>query len=389
MSTHLSTRFHRRILTLLLACAASILLRGGTCGGEEKPRQVLTVTFFDVGQGDSILVQCPNGRTILVDGGPRRAGQKVVSCLRDRGVRKIDLLIASHADMDHIGGLPDVIEAFHIDLFVDPGKNHPTQRYSDLLALLAQKNITYEPGRAADVHEFGKVRVEFLHPSNELDENNNNCSVVARVTMGKVSVLLTGDAEGRAEEEMIQRGHELKSQVLKAGHHGSRNSSSYVFLEKVRPEVVVFSCGEENQYGHPDPEAIRVATHFRAQIYRTDESGDIVMETDGEDYSIWTERERKKYDKTIGRGMKPCKIDVNRASVEELTRVPFFSEVKASAVVQYRELVGPFGTVEDLAVIPGIGPSILEKVGHILTTGPKEVELQKAFNTVPATDGSY
>lgn len=115
MSTHLFKRFHRFLPTLLLVCAASILLHGGTCGGEGKLRQALTVTFIDVGQGDSILVQCPDGQNILVDGGPTKAGPKVVEYLKERGVKKLDIVITTHPDLDHIGGLPTVVRAFPVD----------------------------------------------------------------------------------------------------------------------------------------------------------------------------------------------------------------------------------------------------------------------------------
>jgi competence ComEA-like helix-hairpin-helix protein len=358
----------RRTAASVVLLAFTLRLFSSRAVAEELPPPLLTVTFIDVGQGDSALIES-GGKAALIDGGPKKAAGAVLSLLSSRSVKKLDLVIATHPDADHIGGLPSILEAVPTDLFIDPGKGHTTSLYLELLDLLKKKSIVYEPGRAGNSYDLGRATVEILNPTNRLPENANDCSVVARVAAGEISVLFAGDAEGKAEEEMIQRGCRLKSTILKAGHHGSGGSTSYVFLARVRPEAVIISSAEKNAFGHPDPETMRLIGVFHAAAYRTDRSGSIALETDGKNYSLSTEAELKDWRRRRQAGGGRERININEATLDELETIPFLSGAKAEAIVQYREMVRHFNSVEELSALPGVGRYIVERIRDFITVG--------------------
>jgi competence protein ComEC len=247
----------------------------------------LRVHFIDVGQGDSALVQCPDGSTILIDGGPMGAYPHLVSYLKEVGVEKIDLLIATHPDGDHIGGLIKVLQTFPVTTVLDPGKEHTTltyQRYMEAVKGLPDTGL--KVGRAGDRYTFGEVNLQIIHPGSRLPGNNNDCSIVARLTYGGQSFLFTGDAEKKAEAEMMSRGFPVKSSVLKVGHHGSRSSTSPRFLSSVAPKSAVISCGENNRWGHPTEEVMRSLKQRNIEIYQTDLQGTILMVSDGKETRV-------------------------------------------------------------------------------------------------------
>ncbi len=247
----------------------------------------LRVHFIDVGQGDSTLVQSPDGSTILIDGGPMDAYPQLVGYLKAAGVEKIDLLIATHPDGDHIGGLLKVLEAFPVVTVLDSGKEHTTltyQRYKE--AVKGLPDTGFKLGRAGDRYTFGGVDLSIIHPGANLPGNNNDSSIVARLTYGDVSFLFTGDAEEKAEAEMLSRGLPVRSSVLKVGHHGSKSSTSTRFLSAVSPKSAVISCGESNRWGHPTPEVMRSLKQRNIEIYRTDLQGTILMLSDGREIRL-------------------------------------------------------------------------------------------------------
>ncbi len=247
----------------------------------------LRVHFIDIGQGDSTLIQCPDGSTILIDGGPMDAYPQLVGYLKGVGVEKIDLLIATHPDGDHIGGLIKVINTFPIASVLDSGKEHTTVTYRRYLeAIQARPETEFKLGRAGDRYAFGDVSLQIIHPGSRLPGNNNDCSVVARLTYGSQSFLFTGDAEKKAEAEMLSRGLPVRSSVLKVGHHGSRSSTSPRFLSSVSPRAAVISCGESNRWGHPTEEVLRSLEQRNVEIYRTDLQGTILMVSDGKEIRV-------------------------------------------------------------------------------------------------------
>ena len=250
--------------------------------------QNLRVTFIDVGQGDGCLIQTPGGKNIIIDGGYSNQGQKVVSLLRGRGIRKIDCVVATHPDGDHIGGLIALLNKFEIGEVLDIGIPHTTRTYEDFLKTIEKKNINYRIMRRENALDWGEeVSVQVLNPPEELHDGNNNNSIVLRLVYGKVSFLFTGDIEKRAEKELVNTYHKsLRTTILKCPHHGSRHSSSSRFLEEVIPEVVVISAGRDNRYGHPTEEAMDRYREIGTKIYRTDISGNITVTSDGKSYQV-------------------------------------------------------------------------------------------------------
>ncbi len=267
----------------------SLLAAGAGSAGAGSGR--LAVHFIDVGQGDSILVQAPSGKTMLIDGGPADASARLVACLEAEKVSGIDVLVATHPHADHIGGLAEVLRTFPVDLVVDSGKVHTTATYERFLTLIDQKNIRFRLGRAGDRIDLGPgLDAEILHPSEPLPENMNDCSIVIRLRYGKVGFLFTGDAEREAEGAMLDSGADLSATVLKVAHHGSRTSSSPWFLEAVKPTVAVIMVGAGNSYGHPHRMTLLNLQDYMDRVYRTDLDGDVVMTTDGTTFEVRTAR---------------------------------------------------------------------------------------------------
>lgn len=258
-----------------------------------KPAPNMRVHFIDVGQGDSILIQSPNGKNMLVDGGTKGSGAKVVSFLKSKGVSTIDVVVATHPDADHIGGLIAVLNNFKVGQFVDSGKVHTSQTYFELLQLIDDKNISFKVASTGDkINLDSLLNITVLH-ADENASSTNDASVVTRILYGSVSFLLTGDAETAAENKMLAKYGDLKSTYLKAGHHGSNSSSTTAFLNSVRPTGTIFSYGEGNQYGHPHADVVSRLNAVGSKIYSTAQSGDITVTTNGTTHGVsdktWTD----------------------------------------------------------------------------------------------------
>lgn len=255
--------------------------------GQRAWETPLRVHFIDVGQGESSLIQCPDGSNILIDGGPMSAYPHLIRYLREAGVEKIDLLIATHPHGDHIGGLLKVLETFPVTTVLDSGKDHTTLTYRRYLEkIMSMPDTEFKLGRAGDRYAFGDVNLLIVHPGARLPKNLNDCSIVARITYGRKSFLFTGDAEMRAEEEMLNRVFSLNSSVLRVGHHGSRTSTSRRFLHLVAPRIAVISCGKNNRWGLPHKEVMRSLNQRNIEIYRTDLQGTILMVSDGNEIRV-------------------------------------------------------------------------------------------------------
>ena len=265
---------------------------------EKKP---LEVVFFDVRQGDSTLICTPGGKHILIDGGKCRARfssfdaaeRVIIPYLKKHGIKKLNLVIGTHPDFDHIGGLTTLFKDRDIEVgtYLDPGKEHTTSYYREILELVKERGIRYRVGRAGNRLEVEKgLKAEIVSPARLFDDNNN-CSIVLRLKYGKASFLFTGDAEEEAEARMIGRyGRSLRSVVLKAGHHGSRGSSSMKFLRMVNPKIVAISCGRNNQFGHPHKETLERFRRIGAKVLRTDELGTFTIRTDGKTLKVVREK---------------------------------------------------------------------------------------------------
>ncbi|MFI8577884.1 S-layer homology domain-containing protein [Rossellomorea aquimaris] len=253
---------------------------------QDKPNTYdqFSAHFIDVGQGDSTLLTLTNGKTILIDAGRQSAGEMVVSYLKQAGVDSIDLVVATHPDADHIGGLLDVLNDIPVKKVLDSGKAHTSQTYLDYLNLVDQKNIAFEVAKTGQSIDLDpNVQIKVLHAF-ENASDNNDASIVLRATNGCSSVLLMADADYGIEDEVV-RNLDVQSTVLRTGHHGSNTSTSAAFVEAVDPSVAILSYGE-NSYGHPDSEVVQNLKNAGVDIYSTYESGDIVADFNGCNVSV-------------------------------------------------------------------------------------------------------
>jgi beta-lactamase superfamily II metal-dependent hydrolase len=262
------------------------ILNGGTI---ITPIEEMEVHYIDVGQGDSTLIITPEGKTILIDGGKESEGDTVLAYLADYGIDTIDLMVATHPDADHIGGLVPVLENLDVKKVVDSGKTHTTQTYLDYLNLIDQKNIPMEIAKEGSLLNVdSNLKIEVLNALEESSDTNDS-SIVLKVSYKEADFLLTGDADTEIEEEMINEAYNLDAEVLKVGHHGSDTSTSQAFLEAVDPLFAAVSVGE-NSYGHPSKSVLDRLTNYGVDIYTTQQSGDIIMTTDGIEINVYTER---------------------------------------------------------------------------------------------------
>jgi competence protein ComEC len=260
----------------------------------------LKVLFIDVGQGDSILIQTPQKHTILIDTGNRTpffdaGAQAVLPALQKYGINRLDILVLTHADWDHIGGCVSVVPKMPIKMLIDSGE--PIHKLS---RLFKDKRLEYHQAHAGDRLNLGEnIGFEILHPDNDTTSSDspNNQSVVIKLTYKSVSFLLTGDLEEEKERHLIGL-FNLKSTVLKLGHHGSKTSTTQAFLEAVSPLYVIVSAGRKNLYHHPHPSVVSRVLAFGCKIFRTDQDGSILFLTDGT--KLWI----KTFKKTAGRALK-------------------------------------------------------------------------------------
>jgi competence protein ComEC len=275
----------------------------------------LTAHFIDVGQGDSILLQF-NGKNILIDGGIQEMGPRVEAYLRDNGVSSLDLLILTHPHDDHIGGLMTILKDLPVKQVLDNGQPNSSLIYGLFKTLIDQKNISYGVARRGQEINIDKaLKIYVLSPplapfSGGLNHSSqaiskipwesmavrvlsgdlNQNSLVLRVTYGAVSILLMGDADTLAEKSLISSGSEIKSDILKVGHHGGSSASSTNFLSSVMPSVSIIEVGKANYYGYPTSKTLSALRGIGSKIYRTDTSGNIIMTTDGLNYSLITQK---------------------------------------------------------------------------------------------------
>lgn len=247
----------------------------------------LIVSFIDVGQGDSILVQAPSGKNMLIDAGVPEAGEKVVSYLKSRGVNNIDILIATHPHSDHIGGLPEVISSFTIGEIYMPKVSNNTYSFEKLLNSIKRKGLRVKTAKAGIVLNMGKgIDATMLAPNSAYYEDLNNYSVVIKLKYGNTAFLFTGDSGIVSEKEMLKAGYDLSADVMKVGHHGSAYSTSTDFLNAVNPRYAVISVGKNNDYGHPARVTLNKLRAHHVTVYRTDVNGTIIATSNGNNISF-------------------------------------------------------------------------------------------------------
>ena len=248
-----------------------------------------SVHFIDVGQGDCTLIMCDD-MALLIDAGENGHETEVLNYLRSMKIDKLDYIIATHQHSDHIGGIPEVLEEYEADNIIMPrltkAQTPTNSTYTAFLKALQNtdaKIISAKPGLK---YSLGEAEFEILGPVTNDCEDINSMSAVTKITYGKSSFLVTGDAEKDEELEIIESGADLDCDVLRVGHHGSSTSSCKDFLDSVSPEMCVISCGENNDYGHPHDKVVNRLAKYTDEIYRTDICGSIVMTSDGENIEI-------------------------------------------------------------------------------------------------------
>ncbi len=245
----------------------------------------LTFAMLDIGQGDALFIESPTGAQILVDGGPPRKILSQLARVMSPFDRHIDAIMVTNPDQDHIGGFLDVLKVYKVDRVFEPGTFNDSKTYQNLKAEIKNKNIpNILAKRGMRLDMGGGVVIEVLFPDRDVSTwSSNDGSIVARLSYGQTSVMLTGDATTLTEKTILAENSSssLKSTVLKVGHHGSRTSTSAPFVEAVAPTYALISDDKDNKYGHPHPDTLATLAQFGAKIFRTDLLGTIIMKSDG------------------------------------------------------------------------------------------------------------
>lgn len=251
-------------------------------GNVDTEGELLKVSFLDVGQADSILINA-NNKYMLIDAGNNEDGEKLVMYLKSLGIEKFDYVVGTHAHEDHIGGMDNIIDSFDIGTFYMPDVITTTKTFEDVLDSLEKKNLNFDTPQIGSTFDLGKAKIETIYVGKD-SKNLNNSSIILKLTYGNVSFLFTGDTESDVEKTLLKK--DIESDVLKVAHHGSNTSSSNAFLKKVNPKYAIISVGTGNSYGHPKSVILDRLEKLGTKIYRTDELGTIIVTTDGEKIEV-------------------------------------------------------------------------------------------------------
>ncbi|WP_374019580.1 ComEC/Rec2 family competence protein [Paenibacillus thiaminolyticus] len=278
------------IFAILLSACSSVNPAVHETVQPQQPVGTLEVFYLDVGQGDSTLIKTPKGQHILIDGGDNHKGKDVVEYLESLGITQLDVVIATHPDADHIGGLDTVIDAIPVKSVYAPKVSHTTKTYRDFLMAVKNRGLKIKTAKAGLDIPLEGVTAEFVAPVAEYGKDLNAWSAVLRLTYGNTSFLFTGDAEARSEADMLKQPETLHADVLKVGHHGSDTSTSQEFLDAVQPAYAVISAGMDNKYGHPKKVVMNRLKKAGVEIYRTDKQGTITAISDGKNIRFETTR---------------------------------------------------------------------------------------------------
>ena len=246
----------------------------------------LTFAMLDIGQGDALFIESPTGTQLLVDGGPPGKILGQLSRVMPPFDRHIDGIIITNPDQDHIGGFLDVLKVYKVDKVFEPGTFTDSKTYQNLRNEIENKNIPdilARRGMRLDIG--GGAYIDILFPDRDvLPWPTNDGSIVAKLVYGDTSIMLTGDATAKTEKLIMDKSKdiELRSTILKVGHHGSRTSTSPEFVKTIAPTYALVSNGKNNKYGHPHQETLNILSSFGAEIFRTDLLGNIIMKSNGQ-----------------------------------------------------------------------------------------------------------
>lgn len=249
---------------------------------DAKVKENFSVSFIDVGQADSVLIR--NGNyNMLIDAGNNEDGEKLVNYFKSLGIEEFTYVFATHPHEDHIGGMDDIINNFKIDNYYMSNKLSTTKTFTDVLDALDGRNLKYTVPNKGDTLKLGNANIKVIYPGDD-KSNINDSSIVLKMTYGKNSFLLTGDATSNVERKIYNE--DIKSDVLKVAHHGSSYSSTDVFLDRVKPYYAVISVGKNNIYNHPSNNTLEKLNKRNIKVYRTDLDGTIVFISDGNNLSV-------------------------------------------------------------------------------------------------------
>ena len=254
---------------------------------EEKEQLVdkdntLKIYYLDVGQADSILIDS-NNEYMLIDGGNNNDGPLLVKYFQELGIKDIKYIVGTHPHEDHIGGIDEVINNFNINQIFIPDAITTTKTFEDLLDSIEKKNLTFTVPTINNTYTLGETTIKIIYTGTDTSDLNNS-SIIIKLTYKKTSYLFTGDATNITEKKILNK--DIKSDVLKIGHHGSKYSSTENFIKKVNPKYAIISVGKGNKYGHPNIETINLLNKYNIKTYRTDELGTILLTSDGNNIEI-------------------------------------------------------------------------------------------------------
>lgn len=251
----------------------------------------LTVNFLDVGQGDAIYIETPEHFQILIDGGPDKSILRELGEVMPFSDRSIDMIVLTHPHSDHVAGLVEVLRRYRIGEVYLTGVVHTSADYLTFLQLIEQENISAkEVGGPIDLVLDHGIIFQFLYPlesiSGKGSENLNNTSIINRLVYGDDELLLTGDLEAEGEDLLLASGQDIRSNILKVGHHGSQSSSQEKFLKTVNPDMAIISVGSDNDFGHPSPRTISRLERLDIGVLRTDLESRIEIKSSGQGWEV-------------------------------------------------------------------------------------------------------
>ena len=278
-----------KYLLVVIGICISLYLSFLQVGASEDIAQII---FFDIGQGDSILIITPDNKKILIDGGPGNYLINEIGKHLPFYDNYIDVMILTHAHDDHVSGLNEILRRYDVGRILYSGRvDYKAESYIAWLELIQEKELDLQSTIMGDVYNFSSSTLEVLHPFENYDgqkvDDINNTSVVTRYCYIEVCIMLTGDATEEAEELILASGQDVSADILKLAHHGSHYSNTKAWFEAVKPDVAVIQSGVDNSYNHPHLRIIKRLGRMGIEVLRNDLLGEIILETDG--YNYWVE----------------------------------------------------------------------------------------------------
>ncbi len=281
MYPYMKKALYRIMAFIFMAICGIMFIPSGECSTLQAAAEKMKVHYIDVGQSDCVLITQKN-KNMLVDAGDVGDGNKIVTYLKSQGVKKLDYIIATHPHADHIGGMEDVVDCFPVGKIIMSKKSHTTKTYVSLLKKIQAKGMKITEAKPGTTYKLGQASFTLLAPNSyRYGSNINNYSVAFRLLYNKNSFMFVGDCEENAISDIMGNGMDVKSDVLMCGHHGSANSTTSAWVEKVNPSYAVISVGAGNSYGHPAAAVLQILSEQKVKYFRTDKKGTVIATSNG------------------------------------------------------------------------------------------------------------